>query len=113
MAQDDYIKHIMKNVRMDEPSVKNHKDDLKKQQKNGSVRKSSPIRDLLEEAKKYEVVGAKRRMIKMDRKHEDILKVLYPLFGVEVYRFINLLLEKFIEDNPELVQAIKEKIKKL
>ena len=113
MAQDDYIKHLMKNVRMDEPSAKVHEDDLKKQQKNGSARKSSPICDFLEEAKKYEVVGAKRRMIKVDRKHEDILKVLYPLLGVEVYRFINLLLEKFIEDNPELVQAIKEKIKKL
>lgn len=113
MAQDDYIKHLMKNVRMDEPSVNSHKDDLKKQQKNGSSRKNSPFLDFLEEAKKYEVVGAKRRMIKMDRKHEDILRVLYPLLGVEVYQFINLLLEKFIEDNPELVQAIKDKIKTL
>lgn len=39
--------------------------------------------------------------------------VLYPLFGGRGAPVYQSVAGKFIEDNPELVQAIKEKIKKL
>ena len=68
---------------------------------------------IIRQAKAYTITGNKKRPIKVDRKHEEILKMLYPVFMVDVSRFINLLVARFIEDNPELLKEIKKSINQL
>lgn len=114
MAKDDYIKHLMKSVRAEGdglPIKNNHK--VKESPQSEREPGQGHFLDILQQAKHYKIEGDKRRMIKMDRKNEAIIKVLYPVLGVDASRFINLLIANFIEENPGLVQEIKEIFKEL
>ena len=67
----------------------------------------------MEQARILKIHGDKNRLIKIDDKNEEILKVLYPVFSVDVTRFINLLLTCFFQEHPELIEEIKKSFKKL
>lgn len=79
------------------------------------IEKQQPesVLEIIKEARAYTITGNKKRPIKVDRKNEEILKMLNPVLGVDVSRFINLLLAKFIEENPELLNEIKKSINRL
>lgn len=68
---------------------------------------------LLEQVKDLNIEGEKKRLIKIDEKSEEILKVMYPVFSVDVTRFINFLLTRFFQDHPELIDEIRKSFKKL
>ena len=68
---------------------------------------------VFEDIRELKIDGDKKRLIKIDGKNEDILKVLYPVFSVDVTRFINFLLTKFFEEHPEIVKEIKKSFKSL
>ena len=112
MAEDLYIKNLMRKVRTGDenqttkPNGAHRKKLTEKQQPESVI-------EIIKEAKAYNIIGNKKRPIKVDRKNEEILKMLNPVLGVDVSRFINLVLAKYIEDNPELLKEIKKSINRL
>lgn len=68
---------------------------------------------IFDSIKDLKIDGDKKRLIKIDEKSEEILKVLYPVFSVDVTRFINFLISRFFEEHPEIVKQIKKSFKKL
>lgn len=111
MAQDDYIKNLMSNLRPNDRTQ-----PVKGNPVNGTGRTtalSSDIILILEQVKDLKIDGEKKRLIKIDDKNEEILKVLYPVFAVDVTRFINFLLSRFFKENPELIAEIKKSFKHL
>jgi hypothetical protein len=116
MAQDDYIKTLMSNFRPNgHTSVKKNGKERKlptnKQTKSTAL--SRDIDLLLEQVRELKIDGDKKRLIKIDEKSEEILKVMYPVFSVDVTRFINFLLTRFFQDHPELIDEIRKSFKKL
>src|SRR5690554_613954 len=112
MAEDLYIKNLMRKVRTGnetqttKPNGEKRKELIEKQQPESVLK-------IIREARAYTIIGTKKRPIKVDRKNEEILKMLNPVLGVDVSRFINLLLTKYIEDHPELLTEIKKSINRL
>jgi hypothetical protein len=113
MAQDEYIKNLMSNFR---PKVAFENASSSKGG-NGTVHKTAFLQDdiiaVLEDIRDMKIEGDKKRLIKIDEKNEEILKVLYPVFSVDVTRFVNFLLTKFFEEHPEIVEEIKKSFKNL
>jgi len=118
MAQDQYIKNLMSNYRLpngtDTPTAKNGKGvETSHQPKERSFYKMDDISRMLQQVRELHIEGDKKRLIKLDNKNEDILKVLYPVFSVDVTRFINFVLTRYFEEHPELIQEIKKTFKEL
>lgn len=107
MAKDEYIKNLMNNLR---PTSLNQK---KESQEEKAQNISRNINGVLEEIRELKIEGDKKRLIKIHDKNEDILKVLNPVFSVDVTRFVNFLLAKFFEEHPELIKEIKKSFKNL
>ncbi len=74
---------------------------------------SGNIIPVLEQLRDLEIEGDKKRLIKIDKKNEEILKVMYPVFSVDVTRFINFLLTNFFQNHPELIEEIRKSLKKI
>lgn len=118
MAQDQYIKNLMSNYRLtngtDAPTVKNGKGaETQHPPKERSFHKRDDISRMLQQIRELHIDGDKKRLIKLDNKNEDILKVLYPVFSVDVTRFINFVLTRYFEEHPELIHEIKKTFKEL
>src|SRR5690554_4205372 len=111
MAEDLYIKNLMRKVRTGD-ETQTTKPNGEKSKKLIEKQPESVI-EIIKEARAYNIIGNKKRPIKVDRKNEEILKMLHPVLGVDVSRFINLLLAKYIEDHPELLNEIKKSINRL
>ena len=98
----------MKNLR---PTPSNPKKEMNLEEEAPIV--SGNIGLILEEIRGLKITGDKKRLIKIDEKNEDVLKVLNPVFSVDVTRFVNFLLAKFIDEHPELIKEIKQSLKNL
>lgn len=114
MANGDYISKLVKGVRGEMEAIPTGlKPDQEPKQKSASRTLNPDIHDLLETIKKFEVNGNYKRLIRMDSRTEEVLKLLSPTFGVDVTSFVNFLCWDFLENNPELVNEIKQSIQKL
>lgn len=114
MANGDYISKLVKGVRGEvEARPTGLKPNQEPAQKASSRTLNPDIHDLLETIKKFEVNGNNKRLIRMDSRTEEVLKLLSPTFGVHVTSFVNFLCWDFLENNPELVNEIKQSIQKL
>ncbi|MBB6327629.1 MULTISPECIES: hypothetical protein [Algoriphagus] len=114
MANGDYISKLVQGVRSElvlpEPEVK----PLVKSKSNETDKIGSQgIHELIEAIKNFEVNGDSKRLIRMDARTEEVLKLISPTFGVDVTSFVNFLCWDFLENNPELVNEIKQSIQKL
>lgn len=113
MAQDEYIKNLMSNFRPNAAS----ENKSKSHGENGTAQKpdfmQEDIMALLEDIRNLKIEGDKKRLIKIDDRNEEILKVLYPVFSVDVTRFVNFLLTRFFEEHPEIIKEIKKSFKNL
>lgn len=103
----------MSNFRPDRPSPKPANGKMRKLTKRAPLNHDKEIFHQLENVRDLRIEGSKKRLIKIDERHEEILKVLYPVFSVDVTRFINFLLTRFFQDHPELIEEIRESFKKL
>src|SRR5690606_13320944 len=112
MAEDLYIKNLMRKVRTGDETQTTKLNGEKRKKLNEQQQPESVI-EIIKEARAYNIIGNKKRPIKVDRKNEEILKMLNPVLGVDVSRFINLLLAQYIEDHPELLTEIKKSINRL
>ena len=112
MAEDLYIKNLMRKVRTGN-ETQTIKPNGEKRKKLIEQQQPESVIEIIKEARAYNIIGNKKRPIKVDRKNEEILKMLHPVLGVDVSRFINLLLAKYIEDHPELLNEIKKSINRL
>lgn len=114
MANGDYISKLVKGVRGE---IESRPTEVQSAQKHGRKAASKTINpsihDLIETIKNFEINGDSKRLIRMDSRTEEVLKLLSPTFGVDVTSFVNFLCWDFLENNPELVNEIKQSIQKL
>lgn len=68
---------------------------------------------VFKKVRSVQVKGAKKRLIKIDDKYEDLLRVLNPEFAVDVTKLINFILGNFFDEHPEIVREIKKSKKYL
>lgn len=84
---------------------------------NGSAQKPDCMQEdivaMLEAIRDLKIEGNKKRLIKIDDRNEEILKVMYPVFSVDVTRLINFLLTRFFAEHPEVIKEIKKSFKNL
>ncbi len=114
MANGDYISKLVKGVREDlAPAVEEEKISFEPLREIAEETDSPNIHDLIEAMRNFEVKGESKRLIRMDAKNEEVLKLLSPTFGVDVTSFVNFLCRDFLENNPALVNEIKQSIQKL
>ncbi len=115
MANGDYISKLVKGVREElTPAEEGDKISSFNPQREITEGSDSPnIHHLIEAMRNFEVKGESKRLIRMDAKTEEVLKLLSPTFGVDVTSFVNFLCRDFLENNPALVNEIKQSIQKL
>jgi hypothetical protein len=114
MANGDYISKLVQGVRADLVLPENEvKPSVKSKRKVTVKTKSRGINKLINAIKDFEVTGDSKRLIRMDTRTEEVLKLINPTFGVDVTSFVNFLCWDFLENNPELVNEIKQSIQKL
>src|SRR5690554_2078713 len=107
MAQDEYIKILMNNFR----SSPNTKKEVAKEEKTSIV--SVEMEAVFRKVRSVQVKGAKKRLIKIDDKYENLLRVLNPEFAVDVTKLMNFILGNFFDEHPEIVREIKKSKKYL
>lgn len=114
MANGDYISKLVQGVRADLvlPEIE-VKPSINSKRKVTVKTRSRGINKLINAIKDFEVTGDSKRLIRMDTRTEEVLKLLSPTFGVDVTSFVNFLCWDFLENNPELVNEIKQSIQKL
>lgn len=114
MANGDYISKLVKGVRADLAPVEGgDKVSFNSLREIAEVTDNPKIHDLIEAMRNFEVKGESKRLIRMDSKTEEVLKLVNPTFGVDVTSFVNFLCWDFLENNPDLVNEIKQSIQKL
>lgn len=114
MANGDYISKLVKGVRGEIESRPTEGQSAQKPGRKAASKAINPsIHDLIETIKNFEINGDSKRLIRMDSRTEEVLKLLSPTFGVDVTSFVNFLCWDFLENNPELVNEIKQSIQKL
>ncbi len=114
MANGDYISKLVKGVRVDlAPLEKEEKQAFNSQEVSADKSSGSDIHNLIEAMKNFKVKGDSKRLIRMDSKNEEVLKLLSPTFNVDVTSFVNFLCWDFLENNPALINEIKQSLKKL
>lgn len=107
MAQDEYIKILMNNFR----SSPNTKREVPQEEQISLI--SVEMEAVFKKVRSVQVKGAKKRLIKIDDKYEDLLRVLNPEFAVDVTKLINFILGNFFDEHPEIVREIKKSKKYL
>ncbi len=50
-------------------------------------------------------------LIRFDDKHTAVLNMLQPAFKINVVQFVNFLVERFFEANPDIKTQMKNSIK--
>lgn len=113
MGSGDYINKLVQGVRGELPIPENQKVKLEDPKKSISTSENADINTLLESMRKFEVKGDAKRLIRMDSRTEEVLKLLNPTFKVDVTSFVNFLCWEFLKNNPELINEIKQSLKKI
>lgn len=114
MGKDDYIKKLVGGIRGEiNPPNKEKADAVKSRNLTGAEMDGSKISGLLKSIRNYEVKGDSKRLIRIDSKTEEVLKLLNPLFKIHVTSFVNFLCKDFLDRNPELIEEINQSLKKL
>lgn len=114
MGSGDYINKLVKGVRGELAIPEKGKDASPVPQKTENDHKEdTDINRLLESMRNFEVKGDTKRLIRMDARTEEVLKLLNPTFRVDVTSFVNFLCSEFLKENPELINEIKQSLKKI
>lgn len=114
MGSGDYINKLVQGVRGELPLHEKQERNLVKSAETESSSAGNPdINGLLESMRNFEVKGTTKRLIRMDSRTEEVLKLLNPTFRVDVTSFVNFLCWEFFKENPELINEIKQSLKKI
>ncbi len=114
MGEGNYINNLVKGVREQtgQPE-KAQKEVPEKPEKKPVANANSNINEILETMRNFEIKGDYKRLIRIDERNEDVLKLLSPLFKVDVTSFVNFLCSEFLKKNPQLIKEMKQTLKKL
>lgn len=74
---------------------------------------SVEMETVFRKVRSVKVKGAKKRLIKIDDRYEELLRILNPEFSVDVTKLMNFILGKFFDEYPEIVKEIKKSQKYL
>jgi hypothetical protein len=129
---DQYIKNLVANLRSPEvessppkealalkkdlPEKEELKEKKVRQNKNKSrqsIKDLSPAMKLIMEIQASKTEGGRKRLIRISEKNDELLKLLTPIFKLEVTAFVNYLCTQFFEQHPELIQEIKLQLKSI
>lgn len=114
MGSGDYINKLVQGVRGEITIGENHDVFPSRAEENENAEKEeSDINKLLESMRKFEVKGDAKRLIRIDARTEEVLKLLNPTFRVDVTSFVNFLCWEFFKENPELINEIKQSLNKI
>ncbi len=110
----NYIKNLVSSIRDESKSSKEELSSLTKMPKKyTAIPVGTELSGLLESLRGFKVEGEHKRLIRIDDRNEEVLKLLPLLFKIEVTSFINFLCLEFLEKNPELIKEIKESLKNI
>jgi hypothetical protein len=112
MGNGDYINKLLNGVRGDQAQVTNEALELVEHQEITPVEKENlELMELLERIRNFEVRGKAQRLIRIDQRTEEVLKQVKSTLKIDVTTFVNFLCWEFLENNPELINKIKESLK--
>ncbi len=114
MGNGDYISKLVSGIRGEfTPPGDKTNSTSENQNADANHLDKTDVNSLLKSIIDFEVKGNAKRLIRMDARNEDVLKHLKYLFGVDVTSFVNFLCWQFLENNPELVNEVRQSLKQL
>lgn len=73
--------------------------------------KDQDLTELISQITSVKVSGQTKMLIRFDDKHTAVLNMLQPAFKINVVQFVNFLVERFFEANPDIKTQMKNSIK--
>jgi len=69
------------------------------------------LTELIHQITTVKVSGQTKMLIRFDDKHMPVLNMLQPALKINVVQFVNFLVERFFETNPEIKTLMKNSVK--
>jgi hypothetical protein len=69
------------------------------------------LTQLLQQITSVKVSGQTKMLIRFDDKHMPVLNMLQPALRINVVQFVNFLVERFFETNPDIKTLMKNSLK--
>jgi hypothetical protein len=69
------------------------------------------LTQLLQQITSVKVSGQTKMLIRFDDKHMPVLNMLQPALKINVVQFVNFLVERFFETNPDIKTLMKNSLK--
>jgi hypothetical protein len=69
------------------------------------------LTELIQHITSVKVSGQTKMLIRFDDKHMPVLNMLQPALKINVVQFVNFLVERFFETNPDIKTLMKNSLK--
>lgn len=69
------------------------------------------LTELIQQITSIKVSGQTKMLIRFDDKHMPVLNMLQPALKINVVQFVNFLVERFFETNPDIKTLMKNSLK--
>jgi len=69
------------------------------------------LTELIQQITSVKVSGQTKMLIRFDDKHMPVLNMLQPALKINVVQFVNFLVERFFETNPDIKTLMKNSLK--
>ncbi|RZK71000.1 hypothetical protein ABDD95_23900 (plasmid) [Mucilaginibacter sp. PAMB04274] len=69
------------------------------------------LAELIQQITSVKVSGQTKMLIRFDDKHMPVLNMLQPALKINVVQFVNFLVERFFETNPDIKTLMKNSLK--
>jgi len=77
----------------------------------GFLTDDQDLTELIQQITSVKVSGQTKMLIRFDDKHMPVLNMLQPALKINVVQFVNFLVERFFEANPDIKTLMKNSLK--
>jgi len=77
----------------------------------GFLTDGQDLTELIQQITSVKVSGQTKMLIRFDDKHMPVLNMLQPALKINVVQFVNFLVERFFETNPDIKTLMKNSLK--